>query len=366
MAIERGLTHGVKYQTRTIAAYPNTGSSQRWIVGTNALREENEVQIIEYDPESSKITTAEVYTHGPEVWQVYPCPAAAQTLATIYNQGGTYGAGIWRIQEGEEQLVKQAELDGHVDVIRCLSWQGGERLASVDSGHLRTWSLSGGGTSAEQLETARAPDLLQFWAVTWDPHDPNRLCTAAGNNIQVWDCRTMEKTGELEGAHIMPVRDIDFAKIQSHLLASGGDDHKVCIWDLRMVGHRKTAPLQQRREHSHWVWQARFNPSHDALLLSSSSDCIINLWYLPGLSGDSPGEGKAAREASPPKSHITSSLASRGHARHEAAQSYDDHDDSVYGVAWSSSDPWVFASVSYDGRLAINHVPSQVKYKILL
>lgn len=43
----------------------------------------------------------------------------------------------------------------------------------------------------------------------------------------------MEKTGEVEGAHIMPVRDIDFAKIQNHLLASGGDDHKVCLWDLR-------------------------------------------------------------------------------------------------------------------------------------
>lgn len=36
------------------------------------------------------------------------------------------------------------------------------------------------------------------------------------------------------------------------------------------------------------------------------------------------------------------------------------------GVAWSSSDPWTFASLSYDGRVAINTVSSQVKYKILI
>jgi hypothetical protein len=39
---------------------------------------------------------------------------------------------------------------------------------------------------------------------------------------------------------------------------------------------------------------------------------------------------------------------------------------SCTGVAWSSSDPWTFASLSYDGRVAINTVSSQVKYKILI
>jgi hypothetical protein len=33
--------------------------------------------------------------------------------------------------------------------------------------------------------------------------------------------------------------------------------------------------------HSHWVWQARLNPQHDSLLLSASSDTLVNLWYLP-------------------------------------------------------------------------------------
>ena len=36
------------------------------------------------------------------------------------------------------------------------------------------------------------------------------------------------------------------------------------------------------------------------------------------------------------------------------------------GVAWSAADPWMFASLSYDGRIAVNSVPSAVKYKILI
>ena len=36
------------------------------------------------------------------------------------------------------------------------------------------------------------------------------------------------------------------------------------------------------------------------------------------------------------------------------------------GVGWSAVDPWVFASLSYDGRVVINRVPSQIKYKILI
>ena len=45
---------------------------------------------------------------------------------------------------------------------------------------------------------------------------------------------------------------------------------------------------------------------------------------------------------------------------------YEEHEDSVYAVAWSAADPWLFASLSYDGRLVINRVPRQVKYSILL
>ena len=37
-------------------------------------------------------------------------------------------------------------------------------------------------------------------------------------------------------------------------------------------------------------------------------------------------------------------------------RTYDDHEDSVYGVSWSAKDAWVFASVSHGGQVVFNHV----------
>ena len=45
---------------------------------------------------------------------------------------------------------------------------------------------------------------------------------------------------------------------------------------------------------------------------------------------------------------------------------YDEHEDSAYCVAWSAADPWAFVSLSYDGRLVVNKVPKNVKYKVLI
>ena len=47
------------------------------------------------------------------------------------------------------------------------------------------------------------------------------------------------------------------------------------------------APCLELGGHSHWVWQAKFNPWHDSLLLSASSDSVVNLWHTPLVAGES-------------------------------------------------------------------------------
>ena len=45
---------------------------------------------------------------------------------------------------------------------------------------------------------------------------------------------------------------------------------------------------------------------------------------------------------------------------------FDEHEESVYTVQWASNDPWLLASLSYDGRLILNRVPKNEKFQILL
>jgi hypothetical protein len=49
----------------------------------------------------------------------------------------------------------------------------------------------------------------------------------------------------------------------------------------------------------------------------------------------------------------------------EVVAVFEEHEESVYASEWSASDPWIFASLSYDGRLIINKVPNSEKFNIL-
>ncbi len=88
---------------------------------------------------------------------------------------------------------------------------------------------------------------------------------------------------------------------------------------------------------------------------SSSSDTQVALWTAESVSS------VAGHEHTAP---VTPGSA-QGHTDGQVSL-YDEHEDSCYAVAWSAADPWVFASASYDGRVAINQVPRNVKYRVIL
>lgn len=98
------------------------------------------------------------------------------------------------------------------------------------------------------------------------------------------------------------------------------------------------APCLELGGHSHWVWQAKFNPCHDSLLLSASSDSMVNLWHTPLVAGES-SRGQVG-------SRGVQSLAggqSKGFGKEALdgkACSFDDHEDSVYGKQCLTTRCW--------------------------
>merc|ERR1711874_90141 len=149
------------------------------------------------------------------------------------------------------------------------------------------------------------------------------------------------------------VRSLDFNPNKQYYLATGGDDGVTSVWDTRDTGQ----PLVTSRDHSHWVWSVRYNTFHDQLLLSSSSDSHVVLSCLASLSSE-------------PYGHLVEEEEEEEKEKDEVLEDgvisvFTDHEDSVYTAEWSTVDPWTFASLSYDGRLVIGHVPRSVKFRIL-
>lgn len=150
------------------------------------------------------------------------------------------------------------------------------------------------------------------------------------------------------------MRDVHYNPNKPYTVVSAGDDNRIKFWDVR----KTESPLLSLAGHSHWVWRTRYNPFHDQLLLSSSTDSTVQLWRVSSIS--------SAPVLEMDDEEDNDGGVDERQAPDEVVKTFEDHEDSVYGLAWSACDAWAFASLSYDGRVTINTVPSAEKYKILL
>ena len=172
-----------------------------------------------------------------------------------------------------------------------------------------------------------------------------------------------------------------------------------------------------RGGHSHWTTRASYNPFYDQLVLSGGSDGIVNLWRISSCSSapllelddeedDDEGIGEERSfEADGAEDENAEEAASGGMEDMNEQEGWmddgqpttpksDDEDEYDKGdktksphtesnahdirvtrfecsdvtadLAWSATDPWVYATLSCDGAIAVHHVPSKEKYKILL
>lgn len=185
----------------------------------------------------------------------------------------------------------------------------------------------------------------------WNPHQNcQQYATVNEYHIRGWDVKSMKQCWNFESPGNQVVRSIDFNPNKQYYMITCGDDGAFRIWDTRSL--KKS--LAVRNDHSHWVWSAKYNQYHDQLILSSSSDGHVVLSSMASLSSE-------------PHGHIIEDEETDKESSLEDGKirTFDDHEDSVYCAEWSASDPWVFASLSYDGRLVINHVPRTIKFRIL-
>ncbi|KAL3686907.1 hypothetical protein R1sor_013216 [Riccia sorocarpa] len=360
-AQQHASAYGVKYQARCIAPYVLDSQRTRFLVGTQSLREENEVHLITLPDNSSDIICEGLYTHQHEIWDLAVCPFDPQLISTVYASVGEYGAALWRIPDRSRggylnvlPLENVASLNGHTTTIKCtLWWPSGKhnQLLSIDSENLFIWDLVTEQRAAKIQARLSAGELHHMAGGAWDPHDVTKVATAVESSVVIWDLRSMKQSSRIEQAHAIQVRDIDFNPKREDILITSGDDSKIRVWDVKMPG----MPLRELPGHSHWTWRVRYNPVYEELVLSAGTDSVVNLWHVTPVSSSS-SSSQDSKPKSPygsPKGPLDSLM-----------RAYTEHEDSVYGIAWSARDPWVFASLSYDGRVMVDSVPQNVRQKI--
>ncbi|XP_016335934.1 EARP-interacting protein homolog [Sinocyclocheilus anshuiensis] len=381
------VIYGLEFQARALTAQTAETDAIRFVVGTQSLKFDNQIHIIDFDDENNMINKSVLLHDAGEIWHISGSPADKAVLTTCYSKTSESRvltcAAVWRMppewESGSHESPDDSsnnpqtlELLCHLDntthgSVACVLWEpmgDGKRVISLAENHVLLWDLQESSTKAtiSSSATLEGKGQLKFTAGKWSPHhNSTQLATANDTAIRGWDLRSMSQIYCIESAHGQLVRDLDFNPNKQYYLASCGDDCKVKFWDVRHINE----PVKCLEEHSHWVWSVRYNHSHDQLLLTGSSDSRVILSNMVSISSEPFGHLVDDDELS---DNEESQQEDKGKEplRDSIIATYEEHEDSVYAVEWSAADPWLFASLSYDGRLVINRVPRALKYRILL
>lgn len=379
---------GLEFQARALAPQVAEPDAIRFFVGTQSLKGENQVHQIDFDEENNHINKNVFYHKEGEVWQISASTVDKDVMATCFNQTSEckaeMKAAIWRIANTFDSPVVEDGSGGcslekltcfdnlNAGDIRSILWHPiGESTNVIcigeESFHL--CDLEESSTVVKQISSGAigGKSKSKFTCGRWNPHH-NCMQFASANDTTVrgWDLRTMTQAWTIENAHGQLVRDLNFNPNKQYYLASCGDDCKAKFWDIR----KTSEPVKVLSDHSHWVWSIRYNSFHDQLVLTSSSDSRVILTNTTSISSEPFGNNITADDDD---EENDDSYGFEDSMKENANEPMKDglimkyeHEESVYAAEWSSSEPWIFASLSYDGRLVINRVLRSVKYQILL
>ncbi|ERL91467.1 EARP-interacting protein homolog [Dendroctonus ponderosae] len=366
MSNENSVIYGLEFQARALAPQLAETEKIRFVIGTQSLKQaNNQIHLVEFNEEISTIKTSVFHHSEGEIWKITTSPLDSSRLATCYNAVASenscaFRTAILKLPEMENpDSIENLEIVTKFDT----SEFGAEtkttefhptdsaKAASVIDNNVVLWDVADSHAKAItkfQLEGKHNP---KFTTGKWNPHQNcNQFTAASETHLKTYDSRTGVLAWQIDGAHHQLVRDLDYNMNKQYHIATCGDDGFAKIWDFR----QPASPVYSSNEHSHWVWCVRFNHFHDQLLLTASSDARVLLSSAASVSSENVCDTDDSRGA-----QVKQLLP-------DGPLQWCDHEDSVYCAEWSPSEPWVFASLSYDGRLLISRVKKSLKYQIML
>lgn len=369
---------------RSICSHVTTdpaNETSKFYIGTASNHQRNSIQIVEYDDYENVVTRDEIkpaFTATNQaaiskpIWQL----AHLETiLTTIQNSK------LQLYNTDDKTLL--AELDQVPAPLYC-------NISSSSTSDFTLNVLSADAISLVDVETLTTSQTIKLQSTEGNhildprlergelrinPHEPSQIYQIGGKHLNLYDIRSSKLVQSCELKY--RTRSFDVNPNRPDWVSVACDDRSISIFDMR----QPQAPCLLDTGHTHWIWSLRYNPFHDRLMLSSGSDnrailyhnfqtCSDNIkktkWKLSACDSldDSPRDHDSSySDASESQDDygLKVSKVSDG-----IVSSFDDFEDSVYGACWSHQDPWVWAAVSFDGKLVLSHVPKSVKYSILL
>ncbi|XP_044746634.1 EARP-interacting protein homolog [Coccinella septempunctata] len=364
---ENSLIYGLEFQARALAPILAETEKLKFIIGTQSLKQSNnQIHLVEFNEEESVLKPQLFHHTEGEVWRITSSAVDASKIAVCYNSiidesTCAMKSHVLKLPENyDSNIIDNLEVSNKLDIpsndVKTTEFHptNETRAASVTENKILLWDLSDFNArpiSEIQLETK---NNLKYSLGKWNPHQNcNQFSALTETHLKTYDVRTGDIAWSIDCCHRIFVRDIDYNMNKQYHIATCGDDSFLKIWDYRQTAN----PIFSRSDHTHWIWSVRFNPFHDQLILTASTDGRVLLSSAASVSSENVIESCLTEESNELEAKQILS---------DGPLQWCEHEDSVYCAEWSPAEPWIFASLSHDGRLLITRVKKSLKYQIML
>lgn len=333
---------GLKSSCRHIASQDACSDTIRFVVGSSVVGKMNQLQIIQYDEMQSTIQCLQTLEHPNEVHWITCHPTDEKLLITVSSnpQARNTATSLYRLPEfsatqDTQKMETISTFENAENAIRVHFLPNDQSKCLITTKtHLSVFDVE---EPTKPIFTQKITDGTINSSAP-DPLHPNTFASASEDSIKLWDMRANQAVHEIQKAHAPSVLDISLNENKPWWICSGGSDGAMKCWDFR-VGKVEC----EFRASSHWVTRVIPSTSHEQLIITTGTDSKVRVFNASKFAFQS--EGKL------PDGEIIKSIR---------------HDDSVYCATWATSNPWVFASVSYKGQVNICQLPSEVVDAILM
>ncbi|SCU90150.1 LADA_0F02168g1_1 [Lachancea dasiensis] len=199
--------------------------------------------------------------------------------------------------------------------------------------------------SSQKQHNALTKNKKCIYQAQFSPHDPNSVMGCCSNSyVTLFDLRQPSNSNQYSFlAHAgMETLACDFNKYRPYIVATGGVDNMIKIWDLRMVrkmsiNSRQPMSVNEIGGHDLPVRKLSWSPHHSDILLSTSYDMTCKVWHDLSVENGKP-TGKT-NSVDPAKG---------------CRLVFPHHTEFVFGADWSLwGQPGYVASTSWDGNVCV-------------